>query len=183
MKSKTSKLVESPTLRWRVVLGVGIFNIGLLAIFPNCSTAPMPEFAPGPGRIVGPIAGSVFYSPGLIKRGLSRMADRKQEEASRKEILQRKSYPEKEWNQAGLWEKTSSAPATYVPKGYGSVGKTEYLDGMWYVDPADSKRLFVPNGAWGNHPPEFWRAEAKKISDHLWVPPGSAPASLGKKQN
>ncbi len=182
MKSKTTKLVEVPTLRWHVVLAVGIVNIGLLAIFPNCSTAPMPDFAPGPGKIVGPIVGSIFYSPGLIERGLSRMRDRKQEADSSKEILQRKSYPEHEWNQAGLWEKTSSAPATYAPKGYSSVGKYEYYHGVWYVDPADRKRLFVPNGGWGNHTPEFWRAEAKKISDHLWLPPGSAPATPSKKQ-
>ena len=182
MTSKSKISVKAPTLRWRVICAVGICNLGLLAVFPNCSTAPMPELSPGPGKVMGSILGGVIFSPGLIKTGISNVMDKKEDAKTRKTILQRKSYPEREWNQSGLWEKIKSSPATYVPKGYRSVAKYDYDQGTWFVDPEDSKRLFAPRSSWGNHDSRFWMEEAKKIADHLWLPPGTTSANLNKKQ-
>ena len=56
--------------------------------------------------------------------------------------------PESEWNLHGLWERVGSAPATYIPKGYGRNSPRGEGAGTSFVDQRDGKRLFVPNRVW-----------------------------------
>jgi len=70
--------------------------------------------------------------------------------------------PESEWNRLGLWQKVAADPPTYTPTGYPpSLPRTE-LEGKWFVDQRDGKRLFVPNIAVGAYRPGVLRGEAAK---------------------
>ena len=113
-------------------------------------------------------AGTVIYAgcatgPGAELEGpVSRAVDRMVAEAKKR----KPPLPESEWNPVGLWVRTRSTPATYLPRGWSRKATREGVDGHWYVDQRDGKRLFVPQSGSGGLSEGTLRGEAIKVT--LW---------------
>ena len=91
------------------------------------------------------------------------MFERVGEAAVKRELKNRKLTPESEWNASGIWQKVSSSPPSYVPRGYASSAAHQQ-GGIWYVDKRDGKRLFAPKASFRDIQPGVWQGEAKKIT-------------------
>ena len=98
--------------------------------------------------------------PGEIAQTVS---ERLGDAGKRLELKNRKLTRESEWNASGIWQKVSSSPPSYVPRGYASSAPHQQ-GGMWYVDKRDGERLFAPNASFRDILPGVWQGEAKKIT-------------------
>jgi hypothetical protein len=118
-------------------------------IFPNCGLLGPVDVPIGDSKVLN----NISKGPGA---GLSESLSR---------TIRRNSTPkpEWEWNELGLWIKTSNDPATYVPKGYASSPQ-DGPRGRWLVDERDGKRLFVPASSHLGYSHQIWEAEARKIT-------------------
>jgi hypothetical protein len=133
----------------KVLLGLGLSNLAVCVIFPNCG-------------LLGPVDVSVGDSKVLnqLSKGPGSSLDKAITTAIRRHSTPK---PEWEWNELGLWKKTQSDPATYVPKGYAS-SQQDGPRGRWLVDERDGKRLFVPTSSHLGYSHQIWEAEARKIT-------------------
>lgn len=133
----------------KVLLGLGLTNLGVCVIFPNCGllgpvdvpvgdSKVMNQFSKGPGSSLGE----------AVSTSIRRNSTPK---------------PESEWNEMGLWKKIQGDPATYVPKGYASSPQ-DGPRGRWLVDERDGKRLFVPASPHLGYSHQVWESEARKIT-------------------
>jgi hypothetical protein len=133
----------------KVLLGLGLTNLGVCVIFPNCGllgpvdvpvgdSKVMNQFSKGPGSSLGEAVSTTMRRNSTPK-------------------------PESEWNEMGLWKKTQGDPATYVPKGYASSPQ-DGPRGRWLVDERDGKRLFVPASPHLGYSHQVWESEARKIT-------------------
>lgn len=155
MKCSTQNF-QKPRVRWRLVVMMGLVNLGIYVVFPSCAgtmEAPEPslplKIAAAPVTVTGEITAMMFERVG--------------EAAVKRELKNRKLTPESEWNASGIWQKVSSSPPSYVPRGYASSAPHQQ-GGMWYVDKRDGKRLFAPNASFRDILPGVWQGEAKKIT-------------------
>jgi hypothetical protein len=74
--------------------------------------------------------------------------------------------PEAAWNEAGIWQRVSDKPPTYVPTGYAATRPRGEHDGLWITDRRDGKRFFVPHEPVRGTSPGVLLGEACKITDY-----------------
>ncbi len=158
MKSPAQNF-QKPGVRWRLVVMMGLVNLGIYVVFPSCA---LPRTGEQPDIIlpVKLVAAPIFV-PGEIVQTVS---ERYKDAAVKRKLKNRKLTPESEWNRYGTWEKVSSSPPSYVPRGYASSAPAGNQGGTWYVDKRDGKRLFAPNASFRDILPGVWQGEAKKIT-------------------
>ena len=145
-------------VRWRVVVAMGLVNLGIYLVFPNCAAPGNP--GPDPPFPVKVIAAPIMAPTGLVVA----LTERAEEASERRELKNRKLTPESEWNRYRTWEKVSASPPSYVPRGYASSAPQGDRGGTWYVDARDGKRLFAPHTTFRDCQPGVWHGEAKKIT-------------------
>ncbi len=133
----------------KLLLGLGGLNLAVCVIFPNCGLLGPVDVPIGDSKVLNNLSKGPC---GGLSETLSR-------------TIRRNSTPkpEWEWNELGLWKKTQSDPATYVPKGYASSPQ-DGPRGKWLVDERDGKRLFVPASSHLGYSHQIWEAEARKIT-------------------
>jgi len=122
----------------KVLLGLGLTNLGVCVIFPNCGLG---GGAGGQGGYGGQSSAPVDYS-------------------------KLKPISEFNWNSGSLWQKIGSNPDTYVPKGYATTAPAEGPRGTWFVDSRNGRRLFAPSTSYNGFSANIWRNEARKITDN-----------------
>lgn len=133
----------------KVLLGLGLTNLGVCVIFPNCGLLGPMDVPIGDSKVLNKLSKG---PGGALSESLSRTIKRNST-----------PKPEWEWNGLGLWKKTQSDPALYVPKGYASSPQ-DGPHGKWLVDDRDGKRLFVPASSHLGYSHQIWEAEARKIT-------------------
>lgn len=157
MKSSAQNF-HKPRARWRLVLMMGLVNLGIYVVFPSCA---LPRTGEQPDIILPvKLAAAPIFVPGEIVQTVSEHLG---DAGKRLELKNRKLTPESEWNASGIWQKVSSSPPSYVPRGYASSAAHQQ-GGMWYVDKRDGKRLFAPKASFRDIQPGVWQGEAKKIT-------------------
>ena len=157
MKSPVQNF-QKPGVRWRLVLMMGLVNLGIYVVFPSCA---LPRTGEQPDPILPvKIAAAPIFVPGEIVQTVSEHLG---DAGKQLELKNRKLTPDSEWNASGIWQKVSSSPPSYVPKGYASSAAHQQ-GGIWYVDKRDGKRLFAPNASFRDILPGVWQGEAKKIT-------------------
>ncbi len=133
----------------KLLLGLGLLNLGVCVIFPNCGLLAPLDVPIGDSAVLNRIS----KGPGSsLSQSLGKTIKR---HSSPK--------PEWEWNELGLWKKTQSDPATYIPKSYASPPQ-DGPRGKWLVDVRDGKRLFVPATSHLGYSHQIWESEARKIT-------------------
>lgn len=156
MKNSMQRFQWAP-IGWRMVVAMGLVNLAIYVVFPSCALTPNRADPPLPVKI----AAAPLTVPVEIT-GL--MFNRVYDAAASQALKNRKLTPETEWNRYRIWEKVSSSPPSYVPRGYASSAPQGNQNGTWYVDKRDGKRLFAPNTTFNDNLPGVWRGEAKKIT-------------------
>lgn len=133
----------------KLLLGLGLSNLAVCVIFPNCG-------------VLGPV--DVPVGDSKVLNQFSKVPGSSLDKAITTAIRRHSTpKPEWEWNGLGLWKKTQSDPATYVPKGYAS-SQQDGPRGKWLVDERDGKRLFIPASSHLGYSHQIWEAEARKIT-------------------
>lgn len=148
---------QKPRVRWRLVVMMGLVNLGIYVVFPSCAFPGSTSDPPLPLKV----AAAPIMVPGEITVLLS---ERYRDAAVKRKLKNRKLTPESEWNRDGTWEKVSSSPPSYVPRGYASSAPQGNQGGTWYVDVRDGKRLFAPSTTFKDSRSGVWQGEAKKIT-------------------
>lgn len=133
-----------------LLIGLGLGHLAICVAFANCgmqTTVKKPE-----------------RGPGVMKEFANVPLRSMPDDPGKASVSQAGLEPESEWNSLGLWKQILSSPPTYVPKGFSKRVPEEGLEGRWFVDPRDGKRLYAPATPHLGYSSRTWESEARKIT-------------------